>query len=259
MEIALNFILNYPIDIPKDGGAPLPDIFEGLGSRIEKAEAGRKVRDDLRAINNMPQLNEQQEKYKKQILSKYLANIITKAEIQNNQEVPEDFVDRTITFLLNPVRGRLLQSNLLAFVQRNSISNAAFLNQLLIRIRKYLRGLSKNLEKITGKTQQFGEGQLEQVADLEEMTADERIELKEEQLMFRIKMTRLTLDDKYFLEIFLNRKLPKMKKYNLLNISGNRQALIILNKIKKKLEKPLSPKEEEVFNLYRLRYELELD
>lgn len=264
MEIALNFTLNYPIG-QEEGGAPLATQFDGFGSRSEKSEAGSKVRVDLRNINNMPETTISERTYKRSVLEQYLTKIITTADLQNNLPLPGDYLEKTIVFLLKPIRGSMIRSNLIGFVNRPSISNAAFLNQLLIRIRQYLKGVAKNFSKIQKKeisvTRRDEEGNEVQIEfeDIDQMSADDRLELIEEQLTMKIKMTRLSIDEKYFLQIWVMTSLPKMKKYNLLNIPGNSTAESILKKINTKLRKPLNLREQEIFDKYRGTFELEFD
>lgn len=262
-ELALNFILNFPLfdDNGNSLGMPLPSDtrLTGSGSRLLKAEFGKNARQDLKNILKMPTQTERERAYRKQVLTQYLTQIITDAELREDINVPSDYLDRTITFWLKNLRGSVFRSNLLAFINRKWVTDAAFLNQFSIRNRQYLKGLARNLERqqqreVSLVVDDEG-GQTERDLPFDEMPIDEQIQRREEQLRLKIKMTRLTDDEKYFMDImFIQKGIPRMKRYELLGITRNTQVKSITDKILRKIRRPLSDIEQKLFRLYQNKY-----
>ena len=266
MEIALNFTLNFPLAL-QDGslkGLPLPSDpkLTGLGSRRIKSDYGNMARIDLRNILGMPKSTDQKRQLQHSILTKYLTKMILDAELKGNYQLPDNYMERVISFLLSPMRGSTFRSNLLAIVNRQWVSNAQFLNALQKRIGGYLKGLDKSERrqqlKVVGLVDVDTGAEID-IKD-EDETIDDRIERLQEELILKIKVNRLTDSEKYFLDIWrLQPSIPIMKKYELLGIHRKQQADKIEKKIRAKIRKPLTRLEDKLFQMYKATYEGDLD
>ena len=186
MEIALNYKLNFPLTkevevnknrdllqipglvrivrytpkgnviVSQRAGLPLPSDLSvsGTGARTKKLQFGVKAKQDLINISGMPRSNESDFRNQERILTQYLQNIIIDASTKVTQfgELPNDYVEKTVRFLLSsPRRASNYRTNLTAFLNRTWMSPAQIFYQLSLRIQKYLQSLIRQYEKVSQK------------------------------------------------------------------------------------------------------------